>query len=314
MYAIGVDIGGMSIKVGVVNEKGEIISVNKLKTEKDFNLCVKNIVNQVNQVLTETGLSLNDIQGIGIGCPGAVNAYNGMVEFLPNLGWEKVPLVSELQKYLDTKIVISNDANVAALAEAVYGCAKDYNDVVMFTLGTGVGGGIILNKKLYEGGCKKGAELGHTTLIYGGEKCNCGRSGCVERYVSATALINQTKNAMLEDRTSKMWEYVGGNLDKVDGRTAFECAKLNDSTAIKVRDKYVEYLSESMMNLFNIFRPDAFIIGGGISAQGKYLTDRVKEYCEKYEYGYKCAPKTEILVATLGNDAGIIGAAELINQ
>ena len=217
-----------------------------------------------------------------------------------------------MKEKLDTKIIISNDANVAALGEVIYGCAKGYKTCVMFTLGTGVGGGIIIDGKLFEGNESKGAELGHTTLILDGEPCGCGRRGCIEAYVSATALINQTKKAMNSDKNSKMWDFVGEDIENVDGRTAFESAKLGDKTACDVRDTYVKYLAESMMSMFNIFRPEAFILGGGVSAQGDYLIDRVKEYCEKFDYGYKAAPIPEILVATLGNDAGIIGAAALV--
>jgi glucokinase len=184
----------------------------------------------------------------------------------------------------------------------------------MFTLGTGVGGGIVIDKKLFEGGRSFGAELGHTTLVLDGVPCNCGRSGCIESYISATALIKQTKAAMLKNKNSLMWEFTNGDIDKVDGRTAFECAKKGDKAAITVRDKYVRYLSESIINMLNIFRPDAFILGGGVSAQGKYLTDLVQDYCEKKNYGYLSAPRTEIITAELGNDAGIIGAAALVNQ
>ena len=221
-------------------------------------------------------------------------------------------LYKKLKKYINTDIKISNDANVAALGEAIYGCAKDYNTSIMFTLGTGVGGGIIIDKKLFEGGWSRGAELGHITLVMDGEPCTCGRNGCIECYVSATALIKQTKEAMLEDKSSVMWDYVCGDLEKVDGKTAFECSKKGDKSANKVVDNYVKYLGESMLNMFNIFRPNAFILGGGVSAQGEYLNDKLRTYCEKFDYGYKRSPRPIILTATLGNDAGIIGAAALI--
>jgi glucokinase len=236
------------------------------------------------------------------------------MDVLPNLGWESVAIADILKEHFDLPVKISNDANVAALGEAIYGVAKDYNDCVMFTLGTGVGGGIIINKKLVEGGWSRGAELGHVTLVLDGEQCTCGRKGCIERYVSATALIEQTKKAMIADKASKMWEFVQGDIEKVDGRTAFECSKLGDKSAEKVRDTYVMYLAESMMSMFNIFRPEAFILGGGVSAQGEYLIERLKKYCEKYSYGYHHAPKTEILEAKLGNNAGIIGAAALFSK
>ena len=313
MYAIGIDIGGMSIKIGVVDSDGKIIKQSRVKTAPTAELVVADMVEQINLLLDQLKIDIKSVKGIGIGCPGAVTSATGVVDFLPNLGWDTVPLADMLKKHFNVEIKISNDANVAALAEAIYGCAKNYNTSVMFTLGTGVGGGIIIDKKLFEGGFSRGAELGHTTLFLDGEPCSCGRTGCVEAYASATALIKQTKSAMSADSASKMWEYVDGNIEKVDGRTAFECAKKGDKTALKVVDTYVYYLSESILNMLNIFRPDAFILGGGISAQGDYLIDKIKEYCEKFDYGYKRAPRTDILVATLGNDAGIIGAAALLN-
>ncbi len=312
MYTIGVDIGGMSVKVGLVDERGVIIANNRAKTEKDPENMVKILSKQINDLLKENNLTVNDINGIGIGCPGTVTGATGVIEYANNLGWHKVPLGAMLKKYIDVEVRISNDANVAALGEAIYGVAKDYNSAIMFTLGTGVGGGIILDNKLYEGNESKGAELGHTTLVLDGEDCTCGRRGCVEAYVSATALIRQTKCVMEQDKESKMWEFVGGDINKVDGRTAFETAKLGDKSAELVRDNYIKYLAESMMNMFNIFRPEAFILGGGVSAQGEYLTSRLKDYCEARHYGYQGTPKVEILIATLGNDAGIIGAAALL--
>ncbi len=312
MYTIGIDIGGMSIKVGVVDSNGKILLQSRVKTASTATQCVDNMAEQIKSLLEDLNISINDIDGIGIGCPGAVTSETGVVAFLPNLGWENVPLADMIKKYYDLPVKISNDANVAALAEAIYGCAKNYNTSIMFTLGTGVGGGIIIDKKLFEGAYSRGAELGHVTLFLDGEPCSCGRRGCVECYTSATALIKQTKVAMQNDKNSKMWEFVSGDLEKVDGRTAFECSKIGDESAIKVVDTYVYYLAESMLNMFNIFRPDAFILGGGVSAQGDYLVNKLKAYCEKFDYGYKNAPRTEILVATLGNDAGIIGAAALL--
>ena len=312
MKAIGVDIGGMSIKVGLVDEQGNILHENREKTLSTPLECIEKLINQIREILIQNNLTDKDIRGIGIGCPGAVSSETGVVEILPNLGWQNVPLAKILSKHFNTKIKLSNDANVAALGEAVYGCAKNYDTVVMFTLGTGVGGGMIIEKKLFEGGWSRGAELGHTTLMLNGRPCTCGRNGCVETYVSATALISDTKAAMQQNPQSKMWDYVGGDINKVNGKTAFDCANQGDKTAIGVVDDYVMYLSESIMNMLNIFRPQAFVLGGGISGQGKSLTDKVKLYLEKFDYGYKTAPKTEILTASLGNGAGIVGAAALV--
>ncbi|MBE7081977.1 MAG: ROK family protein [Clostridiales bacterium] len=312
MYSIGVDIGAMSIKIGLVDEYGKILYKSSFKTNKNPKKAIDSIAYQIKDLLKDNNTSIQDIKGIGIGCPGAVNSKTGVIDFLPNLDWENIEIVKMLKEYFDTDIKISNDANVATLGEVVYGSAKNLNSAIMFTLGTGVGGGIVIDKKLFEGEQSRGAELGHTTLVLDGEQCSCGRKGCVECYASATALIKQTKNAMEQNKSSKMWDLVGGDINNVDGKTAFESAKQGDKTANEVVDKYVYYLGESILNMLNIFRPEAFIIGGGISNEGDFLINKLISHCEKQNYGYKDAPKTQILRATLGNDAGIIGASVLV--
>lgn len=312
MYVIGVDIGGMSVKAGVVDENGKILASNRRKTGETAEKIVELLTEQINELLLGLNIKAQDLSGIGIGSPGIVDSENGIVKKSCNLPFTEFNLVKAMRAYFDMPVKLSNDANVAALGEAIFGCAKDCKDSVMFTLGTGVGGGIVINNKLYEGGCSAGAELGHVTLVSGGEPCNCGRRGCIESYCSATALIRQTKEEMKNNTSSAMWKFVGGDVEKVDGRTAFECSKTGDASAIKVVDKFVEYLSDAAMSMFNIFRPQAFILGGGVSAQGEYLNAKIREKCEKHFYGYEGTPVPEILTATLGNDAGIIGAAALI--
>ncbi len=313
MFAIGIDIGGMSIKFGLVNEQGEIVQKHVIKTPKTATEGVDVIIEGINAVIKESGAQIEQIRGIGIGCPGAVDSKEGIIDVLPNLGWESIAISKTLTEKFNLPIKLSNDANVATLAEVKFGSAKEFDTVIMFTLGTGVGGGIVIDKKLFEGGWSRGAELGHATLYADGEECTCGRKGCIERYVSATALMERTARAMQNDKNSAMWDFVNGDITKVDGRVAFECAKNGDKTANEVVDGYIKDLAESIMNMLNIFRPEAFVLGGGVSAQGKYLTDRLTEYCERFEYGYPNSPKTKIITATLGNDAGIIGAAALID-
>lgn len=312
MFTIGIDIGGMSIKAGLVDDGGVIVKKITAVTPKTVEEGVEVIANLINELLEKTSTSISQILGIGIGCPGAVDSKAGKIIDLPNLGWAKYPLAKDLEKIFSKKVILSNDANVAVLAEAIYGVAKDYDNVIMFTLGTGVGGGMVLDGKLIEGGWSRGAELGHATLILDGLPCTCGRNGCIERYVSATALIEQTKTEMIKNPKSTMWAYAKDCIDFVDGKTAFECSKQGDESAIKVVNNYVKYLSESILSMLNIFRPEAFVLGGGICNQGDYLVDKVVDYCEKFEYGYPDSPKTKILIASLGNDAGIVGAAALI--
>lgn len=310
MYCVGVDIGGMSVKVGVVDSDGHIVKSGRVVTD---------VAGGSHKIISDIGeliLSLvdpddRDFAGIGIGCPGAINSATGTVDRAFNLNWHNVPLAEELARIINKPIRVSNDANVAALAEAMFGVGRIYSDTVFLTLGTGVGGGLVLDGKLYEGNEGKGAELGHVVLVVDGEQCSCGRRGCVEAYCSASALIRETKKAMLADKKSKMWEF-SSELDKVDGRTAFECSKAGDRSAIAVVDYYVKYLGESMLNFANIFRPQAIILGGGVCAQGDYLIDKLKDYCKARNYGFADTPRFDILVAQLGNDAGIIGAAGLI--
>ena len=208
MYSVGVDIGAMSIKIGLVNEYGEILYKTSFKTDKNPKKAIDNIAHQIKNLLKDNNISIEDIKGIGIGCPGAVNSKTGVIDFLPNLDWESIEIAKMLKQYFDTHIKISNDANVATLGEVVYGSAKNLNSAIMFTLGTGVGGGIVIDKKLFEGEQSRGAELGHTTLVLDGEQCSCGRKGCVECYASATAFIKQTKTAMEQNKSSKMWDLI----------------------------------------------------------------------------------------------------------
>ena len=311
MFAVGIDVGGMSIKIGLVNQNGEIIKKNSFKTDIDpyKSFCVA--VQVIENLIKDANLTKSDISGVGIGFPGIVDSKKREVCFLPNLPWDNFCVGEMLEEKLNLPVKISNDANLATLAEVKFGSAKNYKSAVMFTLGTGVGGGVVIDGKLFEGWQSKGAELGHVTLVLDGERCGCGRKGCLEAYASATALIKQTKRKMLEDRTSIMWDYVGKNIDNVDGTTAFECMKKGDKSATEVYHKYAEYLAHGIINMLNVFRPEAFILGGGISNHGKYLTDIIEKILEKYHYGITGAPKTKILIAELKNDAGIIGASAL---
>lgn len=312
-YCIGVDIGGTSVKVGMVDSEGNILLKDSVKTlaERDSGSVIKDIGELINSIIAKSKISEKEVVGIGIGCPGAISSGTGVVDYSNNLGWLNVHLAEELSRYINKPIKVSNDANVAALGETVFGAGRMYDNTILLTLGTGVGGGIIIDNRLYEGNESKGAEVGHMVIVVDGEPCTCGRKGCMEAYCSATALIRETKEAMQKDKASSMWKF-SPDIEKVDGRTAFECSKKGDASAIKVVDDYVKYLAEGMLNFANIFRPQAIILGGGVCAQGDYLINKLKEYCKKEHYGYRGAPAFDILVATLGNDAGIIGAASLI--
>ena len=313
MYAIGVDIGGMSMKIGLVNEKGQVVdTVTVVTKEHDpYDVTINNLNAGILELIEKQGLYKDDVNGIGIGVPGAVNVKTGMVDNAVNLHWENVPLVTLVEKGTGIKVRLTNDANAAALGEARFGFKWKYPNVIMLTLGTGVGGGLILDGKLYEGNEGKGAELGHSTLVLGGEQCNCGRRGCIETYASATALMRQTREAMEKHPESLMWKLADGDINKVNGKLPFDACKEGDPAAEEVISTYVMYLGEAILNYNNIFRPNAFILSGGVAKQGDYLINRLKDYCGKYDWGYKNTPVPELLIATLGYESGIIGAASL---
>jgi len=309
---IGVDIGGMTIKAGIVDLNGKIISKEKCLTDtsKGSEPFMRDIKMLIQSLLASASKLNYDVKGIGIGAPGVVNNKLGTIDYATNLKLYNVPIADYLKEF-NLTIFVSNDANVAALAEQRWGAASGYSDVVMITLGTGVGSGIVIDNKLFEGNQGKGAELGHMVIVVDGLECNCGRHGCFEKYASASALVNETKEIMEKHKDSLMWEMCGHDLNKVDGTTSFECAKKGDVAANEVVDLYIKYLGEGLLNVCNIFRPQAIVLGGGISNQKDYLKNKVQKYLEDHYYGYHETPRTEVLIATLKNDAGIIGAATL---
>ena len=231
MYCVGVDIGGTSIKVGVIDRDGSILKRGSVKTDVAGGQH-KIIADIGNLIWSLVDTKDRDFVGIGIGCPGAINSVTGTVDRAYNLNWENVPLAEQLARHINKPIKVSNDANVAALGETMFGVGRMYSNTIFITLGTGVGGGIIIDNKLYEGNESKGAELGHMVLVVDGEQCTCGRRGCMEAYCSASALIRETKNAMTAHPESDMWKF-SRTLDDVDGRTAFECSKQGDKAAIE---------------------------------------------------------------------------------
>ena len=312
MIAIGIDIGGTSIKGAAVTSEGKVLDVFSLPVNKgdSAETTVGNLINVVNEYIKEHGYTKEDILGIGCGVPGVIDTKNGVVSFSGNLKWVDLPLVKMLEEGTGFPVRITNDANAAAYGEAKYGSGKKYSNIIVITLGTGVGGGIVLNGELYEGNMGKGAEMGHMVLVLDGEQCSCGRRGCFEAYASATALIRQTKEAMEAHKDSKMWA-ISEKLGKVDARVAFEAARANDPYGEAVVQQYIKYLGEGLMNYFNIFRPEAVVLSGGIANEREYLNSRLRKYFEEHDYGFKGTPKVEVLTSELGYDSGKIGAAAL---
>ena len=243
--------------------------------------------------------------------PKSVQRYKKILIYANNFTFGKdVPVRDLLQKHINKPVYLGNDANVAALGESISGAAKGHDNAVMITLGTGVGGGIIIDGKIYEGYRSAGAELGHILLQHNGEKCSCGRKGCWEAYAAAPALIRQTKAAMEKNPESKLHEFAEKE-GKVSGRTAFSAARAGDKVAQEVVETYCEYVAEGLVDIVNVFRPEVIIVGGGLSNEGDYLISRLKAFINKSSYGNYIHPEQVIVTATLGNDAGIIGAALL---
>ena len=308
---VGIDLGGTFIKGGIVSEDGEIVVLDKTPTEseKGASAVTKNIAGLVAVLLEKAGLTAGDVVGIGMGVPGMIDGKAGTVVYSNNLDWTDFHIVEELTALTGLEVKISNDANVAALGEVKFGAGKDYENVVLITLGTGVGGGIVVDGRLVEGNKSAGAEIGHSVIVLDGELCTCGRRGCLEAYASATALIRDTKRAMQAHKDSKMWEI--GGLEKVTGKTAFDYAAA-DVYAKEVVDNYVKYLACGITNFANIFRPEAVLLGGGVCAQGDNLIKPVQKLVNENLFAGEMGPQVPVLVATLGNSAGVLGAAALL--
>ena len=310
-YYIGIDVGGTFIKAGIVDKNGNIITDGKIASEcdKGGDKLADNAATLVFELLEKSGINKEQIVGAGMGFPGFIDSKNGIVVYSNNVRLSDFPIVKIMQAKLGLKVKVANDANVAALGEKMFGAGKDYNDMVMITLGTGVGAGIIIDGKLFEGNRSAGAEIGHMLLVHGGEQCTCGRKGCFEAYSSATALIRDTKRAMQNHKDSLMWEI--GSVDNVTGKTPFDYAK-TDKYAADVVNNYIEMLGSALTDIANIFRPEAIIIGGGVCAQGDNLVIPLKKKIQSELFGADFgSPEVVLRVAELGNKAGILGAAAL---
>ncbi len=309
-YYAGIDLGGTFIKCGIVDEKGRLIAKDKIPTGsgRPYKEIAADMGGLAIRLAESAGVELTSV---GIGSPGTVDSGRGVIVYSNNIRWDNVPLGGAVAEVTGTSVFITNDANAAALGENFMGAGKSFNDMVFVTLGTGVGGGLILGGKLYEGGRSAGAEIGHMLLKINGERCTCGRKGCLEAYASATALIRQTKTAMLSDPDSVMWKICGGNAENADGKTAFDAMRGGDKTAKIVVRRYIRYLAEGVVNLCNIFRPEAVLLGGGICAEGDYLLKPLTRIVNRSVFGGTRYAPVKIMIASLGNDAGIYGAARL---
>ena len=313
MYYIGIDLGGTNIAAGVCNENYEIIATASAKTNcpRPCEEICADMAKVAQEAVKKVGLTMDQIESIGIGAPGSVNPETRVIEFANNLDFYDAPIGELMKRFTGKEIYLENDANAAAYGEAVAGAAKGTRNSVMITLGTGVGGGVIIDGKLFSGFNYFGAELGHTVIVHHGRHCSCGRDGCWEAYASATALIHQTKIAMINHPESAMWEIVGGDIAKVNGRTAFDAMRKQDPAGTEVVDTYIDYIACGVADMINIFQPEVLSIGGGISHEGERLLAPIRDYVSKVSYSRYTDKQPKIVAAQLGNDAGIIGAAFL---
>ncbi len=310
MFYLGIDLGGTFIKGGICNEKGEILVQESIPTQVQAGNCkiVENICTLARFLCVKLKIKLTDCRGMGIGVPGMIDSSSGEVIFAGNLGFDNFNLKNAVMQELKIPVVIANDANVAALGEAKFGAGKNYKDSVLITLGTGVGGGIIINGKIFAGNRSAGAEIGHMIINVNGNQCTCGLKGCYEAYASASALIKLTKEKMEQNKNSVLWN-VG--LDKIDGATAFKYASI-DETAKQIVEEYLDYVAVGLVNVANVFRPQIILLGGGISNEGDNLVIPLRERLNKMIFAGDKGPKVELSVASLKNKAGLLGACALI--
>lgn len=313
-YYVGIDLGGTNIVAGVVDENYNIVAKASTKTNcpRPAEEIADDMAKMALQAVENAKLSIDDVEWIGVGTPGIANSETGIIEYSNNLGFENTPMVEYIQKTIKKPVFIENDANAAAYGEFVAGAAKGANNAVCITLGTGVGGGIIIDGKIYAGSNFAGAEIGHTVIEVDGAQCSCGRKGCFEAYSSATGLIRMTNEAIALHPDCVM-KKLADERGKVNARTAFDAMREGDEYAKAVIDKYIKYLAAGITNTINIFQPDILCIGGGVCNEGDPLLLPVKALVKQEVYTRNSKKNTEIVIAQLGNDAGIIGAAFLGN-
>ena len=314
MYYLGIDLGGTNIAVGIVDEENKIIARASSKTKLNSAEDVADAMAETAyEALKNAGNTIDDVPWIGVGSPGTINKETGIIEFANNLPFKNTPMEKMLSERMGRKkVLMENDANAAAYGEYMAGALKGADNAIAITLGTGVGGGIIINHKIYSGSNFAGAELGHTVIVVDGRPCTCGRHGCWETYASATGLIKTTKEHMEKaPKDSPLWTLVDGDLDKVSGRTAFDAMRQGDPIGKEIVDEYIKYLSVGIVDMINIFQPDILCMGGGIPNERETLLAPVREFVDREQYAMNSAKKTVVCRAELGNDAGIIGAALL---
>lgn len=310
---VGIDLGGTTIKAGLVDREGRILIQSAIDTKagRDYRLIIKDMIDQIERLLSDYGSCINDIESIGIGAPGLMNYKSGYAIYCTNLFWNNVPLGVILEEHFKKPVYIENDATVAGLAESLFGSTRNVSNSVFLTIGTGIGGGVIINNKVYSGSHFAGSELGHMIVGDNFYRCNCGNCGCLETFASATAMKKYAIERLEKDKIkSSISDKAEGNTEKINAKLIFNAAKEGDLLAMETVDRMIKYLSIGIINIYNVLDPEIIAIGGGVSKAGDYLIERLKAevgkriYTPNIKYG-------DIVLAQLGNEAGMLGAAFL---
>ena len=312
MLYIGIDLGGTGIKAGVVDEKGAILAKDSCPTqpERGYEAVIRDMAQLAIDVTKQSGHDMDQIKAIGIGLPGIMDPRSGRVPFCTNLYWHDVPILEEMAKYVRVPVFVDNDATVAGLAESVAGVSAGCENSVFVTLGTGVGGGVVLGGKVFSGSHGVATEIGHMITVSGGELCTCGNRGCWERYASATALIREGRNLCQANPETALMKAVNGDPAAINAKAVIDLAKAGDPDCLRLFDDYATHLCEGLVNLINLYDPEVIVLGGGVSHAGQFLLDAVRAKLPDMVF-YKAMPYARIELAKLTNNAGIIGAAML---
>lgn len=309
MVTIGIDLGGTNIAAGVVSEDGKILAQAQRRTlpERGYQAVIADMAAASLDAIAKAGLTVEDVASIGVGVPGFFDKESGVVVFCTNLDWHDVPLRAEMRRHIDKPVYGDNDATVAGFAEAVCGVSRGVPNSVFLTLGTGLGGGIVLGGKIWSGAHGVGTELGHIMYQHDGILCTCGQRGCWERYASATALIRIGKEALARHPKSIMGKVPA---ERFNAKTVIDAARKNDPAAVEAFDEYTTHLANGIITIISFIDPNLIVLGGGVSRAGEFLLAPVREKVQAGKF-FKTLPAGEVVIATLGNDAGIIGAAML---
>ncbi len=309
MITVGIDLGGTNIAAGAVSADGKILAQCQRRTrpERPYQDVIRDMAETAKDAVRKAGYAMADVESIGIGIPGFFDKETGVIVFWTNLGWRDVPLRAEMAKYVDTPVFGDNDATVAGYAEAVAGVSRNASSSVFLTLGTGLGGGIVIGGKIWSGAHGVGSEIGHIMYQHDGIPCTCGARGCLERYASATALARIGREAAARHPESALNGIPDG---RYNAKAVIDGARNGDTASVEAFDEYTTHLANGIITIISFFDPAMVVIGGGVSRAGGFLLEPVRRKIHTGKF-FKTLPCAEVVIASLGNDAGIIGAAML---